>query len=534
MSKDTDSLVLKNAHVWTGDASCPSAEAVAMAGGVFTAVGNLESVRERAGRGAREIDLGGRLVAPGFIDSHVHLLEGGKHLLGLDLSGADTPEEFIRRIRERVAVMRSGEWITGGRWETSKWPGGGLPHRGLIDGFSREVPILVQRTDGHIALANSRALEMAGITRETDAPKGGVIDRDEDGEPTGILRDAAMGLVRTRIAEPGAAEKKEMIRAALAHAASLGVTSVVDLGSPGVLPLYAGLADAGELTCRMHYFFGMDQSDEGMETARSGGFRSPFVRVCGVKAFVDGSLGARTALMYEPYEDERENRGLSFEWAEDGRLEELVRELDDAGLQAAVHAIGDRAVALVLDIFGKVASGNVRHRVEHAQHLRREEVARFGKLGVIASVQPAHILLDAPYIESALGKERAALTYAFGSLAAGGTRLAFGTDWPVVGLDPVVTLHAAVTREPLDGSFPGGLCPEERVGVEEALSWATLGGAYALGVEGEVATIAPGKLADAVVLSEDVLSMDPSGIHEAKVDMTIVGGRVVHRSEDLG
>jgi predicted amidohydrolase YtcJ len=507
---------------------------VGIVGDTIAAVGDYKHVRKAVGPRSEEIDLGGRLLLPGFIDSHVHFLGGGGYLLGLDLRGADDPQEFVRRIREKVEQTAKGKWVSGGRWDTSKWPGRAWPHRDLIDGFSPYVPIFVRRTDGHVGLANSCALRIAGITSETPPPKGGMIDRDRDGRLTGILRDAAMGLVQKHIPEASESEKEEMIRAALDHAASLGVTSVNDLESPA-LKIYQKLLDAERLTCRINYWHGISRWENIAAIRLWPGFGNDLLRIGGVKAFVDGSLGARTALMFEPYNDDPGNTGPALEWTASGKLEQQMLACDSAGIQMAVHAIGDKANALLLDIIESLVREKGRRdrriRIEHAQHLRADDFARFARLDVIASVQPSHILLDAPWAERALGHDRASRTYAFRSLLDAGVRVAFGSDWPVVPLNPMETIYAAVTRIPLDGSCPSGWIPEQCVTVEEAIRCYTAESAYAEFQERRQGSIAPGKLADLVVLSENILEIDPKSIKDVKIDMTVVGGRIVYQRE---
>ncbi|MHC4714795.1 MAG: amidohydrolase, partial [Planctomycetota bacterium] len=373
MSERPESLILANCAVWTGDSYVADA-AVGITDGRIATVGKPEDVRWRLGATAREIDLGGRLVLPGFIDSHVHLLAGGQHLSGLDLRDAGGREEFVDRIRGAVETAPPGRWLTGGRWDNARWPGSPLPHRDWIDPVTAENPVWVTRADGHIGLANSRALEIAGITPATSDPPGGRIDQDAAGQPTGILRDAAITLVRDRIPAPSEGEKVEILKRACNHAASLGVTAVSDMDSRGILAALSGLAAAGDLPCRVIHWIGLERRREAAELKHSGEFETGLVRIPGVKAFVDGSLGARTAWMFEPYDDDPGNAGLAMDGVEDGRFEADLRSALAAGLDAAVHAIGDRANAFALDLFERLirdgaAEGRIL-RIEHAQHLR--------------------------------------------------------------------------------------------------------------------------------------------------------------------
>lgn len=518
--------ILRNARIWTGALERPWASAIAVAEGRIVAVGEEAEVRAAAGR-CEEMDLGGRVVAPGLMDNHVHFMKGGEYLLGLDLRDAAGPEEFARRVRAAVERGERGRWITGGRWDNGLWRGGVWPHRGMIDSFSAETPIFLRRADGHAGLANGRALALAGIGRATPNPPGGVIDRDAGGEATGILRDSAAELVKAHIPKPTEGEKVAMVRAALRHAAELGVTGVCDMESP-CLEVYEGLLRRGELTCRIRWYGPLEGRGRMPVLPRDVDER--MLCVGGVKAFMDGSLGSRTAWLFEPFADDRGSRGLPMGGVVSGELAEGLLEADGAGLQVALHAIGDRANAEALDVAERMARVNGardrRMRIEHAQHLRGEDVGRFGRLGVIASVQPAHVPLDGPVVEPALGAERAGRTYAFRSLLDAGARVTFGTDWPVTGLDPLANLRAAVTRG-VPGFGGRAWRPEQCVGVEEGLRCMTAGNAYAMFAEGYLGRLAPGMAADLVVLSEDVFRLPRERLGEARVVMTMVAGRVV-------
>ena len=519
-------LLLHSGFIWTGHPSRPLASAVAIEAGRILSIGDDAEVRAAAGR-CEEIDLKGRLVLPGFIDNHVHFMKGGEYLLGLDLRDAAGPEEFARRIREAVERGPRGRWITGGRWDNALWPGGVWPHRRLIDPFSPDTPIFVRRADGHAGLANARALALAGITRGTPNPPGGMIDRDAGGEPTGILRDSAAELVKAHIPKPTDEEKERMVRAALRHAASLGVTSVSDMDSPA-FEAYRRLLARGELTCRIRWYGAIEQRDRlpapPPEADRH------MLQVGGVKAFTDGSLGSRTAWLFDPFADDPANYGLPMGGVETGELARAALEADRAGLQLAVHAIGDRANAAALDIAERLLRENGprdrRMRIEHAQHLRAEDFVRFAQLGVIASAQPAHVPLDGPVVEPALGPARAASTYAFRSLLGAGAHLTFGTDWPVTALDPLANLQAAVTRGVPALGGPAWH-PEQCLTVEESLRCMTSENARAEFAESFKGRLAPGHAADLVVLSDDIFRLPPDRISSARVEMTICGGRIV-------
>lgn len=522
MNAEGEPLILTSALVWDG--ASVRKVAIAVAGGRIAAVGTVDEARAAA-RGAARVDLDGRLVVPGFIESHAHVLSAGEHIGGLDLRGAVCEEEFVARVRRKVQDTPPGEWITGGRWDATRWPGGRGPHRRLIDSFTGENPVLLSRADGHIALANSRALVAAGITRETADPPGGRIGRDADGEPTGILRDAAIGLVAGLVPEGDCAAKARLISAALAEAACQGVTTIVDFAGQPVFDAYRRLEDSGALTCRIRRYPPLSRRAEAAERARetrAGGL----LTVPGVKAFVDGSLGARTAWFFEDYADEPGNAGLAMAPVTDGSLERELAAADRAGLQLAVHAIGDRANAVLLDMFERIVAENGprdrRLRIEHAQHLRAADAPRFGALGVTASVQPLHITLDAPLVEKALGPARRAMTYPFRALIEGGANLAFGTDWPVVPLDTIGTIRAAVTREGLGGAL---------LTVEEAMHAYTSRAAWAVFAEADTGAIAPGMSADLAVLSENIFETAAEAVGQTQVLMTVAQGRMVYGEE---
>lgn len=546
-------LALLHGRIWTGEpvarlAARPRpgifAEAVAMLDGRFLAVGSDEQIRAYIDPATQVIDLQGRLAVPGFIDSHVHFINGGLQLLQIDLKNARSEAELVRALAEKVKTLGAGRWLQGGNWDEENWPSAKLPTRWLIDPVTPDSPVLISRYDGHAALANSLALKMAGVTKDTPEPAGGVIVRGpQSGEPTGVLKDAAIDLVARVIPRPTEAEMAEVLRAALAEARRVGITSVhnltVDMDSPGgsfadEIRLLRRAELEGWLTVRLYEIIPIDDWARLAEAGVSRGMGSDFLKLGAVKGFADGSLGSRTAWMFEPYDDDPGNRGLPMGLMNPpAKMEELVRSADEAHLQPCIHAIGDRAVAEMLDVYARVGGNHSpasRFRLEHAQHVRPEDFARFAKLGVIASMQPYHAIDDGRWAEKRIGHERARSSYAWRSVLEAGASLAFGSDWPVAPLDPLQGVYAAVTRATLDGKHPKGWFPEERLTVEEALRAYTAGSAYAALEENEKGTIAPGKLADIVVLSDDVFSIPPDKIKDARVVLTIVGGRVVHRT----
>lgn len=525
-------LVIINANVHTMNRQQAMAQAVAVYGNRIVAVGSNDEIKKLAGGRTRVIDAGGRLLLPGFNDSHVHFLSGGAQLSSVDLRDAKTPQEFAERIRRFSEKLPRGRWVTGGDWDHERWAGAQLPTKELIDAFTKDVPVFVNRLDGHMALANSVALKLAGITRETKDPPGGLIVRDAQGEPTGILKDAAMSFVYAKIPPASFAERLDAARAATNYAASFGVTSVQDMSANDDVGIYQTLLERGELKTRVYAVAPLPSWERLAQTGFLAHFGNDMLRVGGLKGFADGSLGSTTALLFEPYNDAPNMRGLRGEEM-DGMLER-TRGADRAGLQVMIHAIGDAANDQILSIYEQVARENGerdrRFRIEHAQHLRAQDIARFGKDKVIASMQPYHCIDDGRWAEKRIGHERAKTTYAFRSLLDSGAVLAFGTDWSVAPLNPLFGVYAAVTRRTLDGRNPGGWIPEQKISVEETLRAYTYGSAYAEGTEKTKGTIAPGMLADMVMLSDDIFRIDPVKIENVTVRLTIMDGRLVYEA----
>jgi len=546
-------LILLHGKVWTGEpvttrgetpAPARMVEAVAIANGRILAVGSDEEIRTCKGLNTEVVDLRGRLVVPGLADSHVHFIQGGFQLLEVDLKDAHSEEEFVRRIAGKASTLPPGRWMQGGNWDEEAWPSEKLPDRWLIDPVTPHTPVFISRYDGHAGLANSLALELAGVTKDTRDPAGGVIVRDpKSGEPTGILKDGAQDLVAKVIPRPTEREMEEALRTALKEAARVGLTSVHDItvdtdswnGSfAGEIQLLRRAELEGWLTCHLYAITPIAQWEKLAEAGISHDMGSDFLKLGAVKAFADGSLGSRTAWMFEPYDDDPGNMGLPMPlMIPPSKMEGLARGADKAGIQVCTHAIGDRAVSTMLDIYERAGGDHPaahRFRVEHAQHVRREDFARFGKLGVVASMQPYHAIDDGRWAEKRIGHERARTSYAWRSMLDAGAVLAFGSDWPVAPLDPLSGIAAAVTRATLDGRNPGGWFPEQRLTVEEALRAYTQGCAYAAFEEKDKGTISPGKFADLDVLSEDLFRIPPERIKDARVEITIVGGRVVYQA----
>src|SRR6266849_5623687 len=529
-------LKIINARIHTMDQGQPLAEAVAVSGNRIIAVGTTKEIRKLAGANTRVIDAEGQLVLPGFNDAHVHFMSGGFQLSSVDLRDASSQQEFAERIRAFADKLPPGRWITGGDWDHERWPDAKLPTKELIDRYTPKTPVFVNRLDGHMALAKSLALKLGGVTRETKDPDGGVIVRDpKTGEPTGVLKDAAQSFVWKVIPAATFEEKLAAARAATNHAASLGVTSVQDMSAGADVGVYQTLLDRGELKTRIYAVWPLPSWDRLARTGVRAHFGSAMLRTGGLKGFADGSLGSTTALFYEPYQDAPNTSGIgSDEMFPEGAMLERVRGADSAGLQVIIHAIGDRANDLILSMYERVEKENGdrdrRFRIEHAQHLRAPDISRFARDHIIASMQPYHAIDDGRWAEKRIGHERAKATYAFRSLLDSGATLAFGTDWTVAPLDPMLSIYAAVTRRTLDGKHPGGWIPEQKISVEEAVRAYTIGSAFAEFQEKEKGTIGPGKLADLVILSREIFKIDPKEIDKVKVVMTIMDGRIVYEA----
>ena len=529
-------LVLINGVVHTMDAANAVAEAVAVRDGRIFRVGRTADIKALAGRETRVIDLGGAAVYPGFIDSHTHFLSGGFALADIQLRDVRSRDEFAARVAAKARELDKGEWIQSGDWDHEQFTPVELPRRDWIDAVSPDNPVCVNRYDGHMVLVNGVALKLAGITRNTPVPAGGEIVKDPStGEPTGILKDAAIGLVSRIIPEPSMKAKLRAAETALRHAAEHGVTSVHEMADASSFEVYEELLRQGRMTARLYVYIPIDDVDLYARLKLKTPFGNDFLKIGGLKAFVDGSLGSSTAYFFEPYTDNPSTSGLlASQMFPEGIMEKRVLEADKAGLQVAIHAIGDRAISMLLDIYERTMAADGprdrRWRVEHAQHIRPADIARFGKLGLIASVQPYHAYDDGRWAEKKIGKERARTTYAFRSLEEGGAVLAFGSDWTVAPLDPVSGIFAAVTRETSDGKNPGGWIPEEKISVADAVRGYTTGGAYAEFAEKDKGTLESGKLADLVVLDKDLFTIPADRLREARVVMTVVGGKVVYEA----
>lgn len=521
-------LVLVNGQIWTGNKQLPAATALAVKADTFLMVGDNNSVKPLIGPETRIVDGGNYSVLPGFIDTHVHFLEGGFRLSSVLLRTARTPEEFISRIKAYADQATEGEWITGGDWDHEQW-GGELPVRQWIDSVSPNNPVWVNRLDGHMSLANSLALKLAGVTSETADIKGGTIVRDQQGMPTGIFKDNATVLIDKVVPDQSPAQKNTALKKAMDYVSAQGVTSVHSVGSWGDLEVYKQAHQNRELTTRIYAGVPLSSWQRLEEKIDQSGQGDDQLRVGLLKGFVDGSLGSHTAAFFEPFDDDPDNKGLMVNSEQD--LYQWTKNADQAGLQVAIHAIGDRANHVLLNIYEKVidedGEKDRRFRIEHAQHLQKDDIPRFSKLGIIPCMQPYHAIDDGRWAEKVIG-DRIQTTYAFKDLFESGAKVAFGSDWFVAPPTPLEGIYAAVTRRTLDGKNPEGWVPEQKITLDQALEAYTINAAYASFEEDKKGSIEVGKLADFVLLSDDLFYIPPEYIKDLMVLMTVVGGRVVY------
>jgi predicted amidohydrolase YtcJ len=531
-------LVVLNGKIWTVNRPQPEAEALAVVRDRIVAVGTSTDLRRLIGPKTRVLDAQGRRIVPGFYDSHVHLLGSGLRLSEVALKDAKDESEFGKRLHEFDGKLPRERWLLGGEWDHDRTFGGELPSAELIDKYVADRPVFLRRYDGHMAVVNSRVLQLAGITAETQDPPGGVIYRKPGSRrPSGVLRDNAMSLVERLVPRATEEEIIDGVRAALAEARQVGVTSMQDMDGSGaatrrrLFRLYQEMARQDRLTARIDLRWPLADWRSLASLGVEANFGSDWVRIGGVKGFVDGSLGSSTAKMFEPYLHEKGNTGVFV--TPPNRLREYIEGADVAGLSVAVHAIGDRANSELLDIFAEVAKKNGprdrRFRIEHAQHLQPRDYPRFKELNVIASLQPYHAIDDGRWAEGRIGSERCAASYACRALLDAGARLAFGSDWSVAPLNPLLGIDAAVNRRTLDGKHPEGWFAQQKISVAEAIEEYTLGSAYAAFQEKDRGSLGVGKLADFVVLSRDILAdSERDHIADTEVVQTTVGGKIVY------
>ena len=521
-----------NGVIWTGVDGAPDASVLGIRGGVIVYVGDGKGVSFNE---APQNDLRGRFLMPGFIDNHVHFFQGGAALASVDLRDASTRDEFTARIAEYAATLPAGRWVLNGNWDHTLW-GGELPHRDWIDPDTADTPVFVMRLDGHMGLANTAALELAGISAETAAPAGGEIIRDASGQPTGVLKDNAMNLLAAAIPEPTADEMLDMFALAQDHALSVGLTQVHAVtANPSEwsrLDHLRAAQRAGLMKIRVHAYLPISHWEALSGVVAADGHGDDLLRWGGLKGFVDGSLGSATAWFHEPFLDNPDNSG--FPLTDPADLETLMQNADTAGRRLAIHAIGDRAIDQLIGDMRAIAGEDIasrRFRIEHFQHPSQAAIEAAAASGIVASMQPYHAIDDGRWLEDAIGRERARTTYAFRSILDSGGILTFGSDWPVAPLSPLLGVYAAVARSTLDGANPDGWQPQEKLTVEEALTAYTRMNAYAVFEDDVAGTLELGKRADLVILSADPRAVDPADIRHIEVLETVIDGVPVFGEE---
>jgi predicted amidohydrolase YtcJ len=531
-AQESITLLLVNGKIWTVNAQQKEAEAVAVAGNRIVAIGTTSDISKLRQPGTLVVDLEGRRVLPGFNDAHVHFYSGGSSLAGPQLRYSNSKQQFRTTLAEFAQHTPKGRWITGGNWDHENWTPARLPSRQLIDDVTNDWPVFLNRLDGHMSLANSVALKLAGVDKNTKDVPGGVIVRDHGGTPTGILKDAAQELVEKVIPAPSEEQIRTAIKAAQTYANSQGVTSVQDMSaSPDIFRVYQTMLRDGELSVRVSGHQPLTSWQRLADIGLHADFGNEHLHIGGLKGFADGSLGSTTALFFQPYLDAPNTSGISSAELVDPAMWHNIERADAAGLQIAIHAIGDKANNIILGMYERVerehGDRDRRLRIEHAQHLLASDIPRFARLHVIASMQPYHCIDDGRWAEKRIGPERAKTTYAFRSLLDSGATLAFGSDWDVAPMNVLMGIYGAVTRRTLDSKHPDGWVPTQKITVEEAVRAYTMGSAYASFDEKLKGSIEPGKLADLVVLSDDIFSIDPVKIAHTEVWMTIFDGRIV-------
>lgn len=533
MSSMMADLVLYNGKIVTVCPALPETTAVAVSNGRITAAGQDDEIRSLVGAGTKQVDLGGRLVLPGFSDSHFHLYDWALARKRLLLFGCTSLSEFQARLKKETAKFEAGEWVLGEGWNEVAWDEVRLPTRADLDLAAPDNPVILWRYDHHLVVVNTAALERCNVGIDTCSPPGGLIDRDEGGRPTGVLRDRAIQLVTEHIAPPTEDAVQAAILDSIPVLHQLGITAIHDcrgirgIDGPPAFRAYQQLRAKGQLDLRVWMLIPTERLPQAAALGLRCGFGDDYLRVGHVKVFFDGGQGARTAWMHEPYEGSDEY-GLPLHTPE--QMTEIVDRAIEAGFPVAVHSIGDRAVGELIRIFkeSKPAKLYAPHRIEHVQNIRPEDVALMGRLNLVASVQPIHITDDYPMFELTVGP-RGRYGYPFRDLLDAGVPLALGSDCPVADPNPIWGIHAAVTRQRRDNSPANGWYPAQCITVREAVYGYTMGNALACGRQADLGSIEPEKLADLVVLDRDIMSIDPHEIAVAQVDLTIVGGKIVYQ-----
>lgn len=520
-------LILTDARIWTGNTAQPWAEAIAVQSDTIIAVGNNEEILKFKGNNTKILNLNEKFVVPGFIDSHLHFLTGGFNLTSVQLRDANTKEEFIRRIAEYAKTLKPGTWILGGDWDHTLW-GGSLPDKSWIDKITPDHPVFVTRLDGHMSLANSLAMKLAGINEEIKDIEGGTIVRNPAGKLTGIFKENAASFIENKIPPPSDEQTDQALIKAMNYVASKGVTSVHHMC--GNMDALERAKNNHRLITRIYAMVPLENWKKLKEKIEKSGKGDKWLKIGGVKGFVDGSLGSHTAAMLAPFTDSPKDSGFFVNTK--ANLHKWTLEADREGLQVMIHAIGDRAIHYLLDMYDSVAKENGprdrRFRIEHAQHIAPNDISRFSQSRIIPSMQPYHLSDDGRWAEKIIGSERMKTTYALKSLFDSGATVAFGSDWFVAPPTPLEGIYAAVTRRTLDNKNPNGWVPKQKITVEQALIAYTKNGAYASFEEDIKGTLEPGKLADFVVINEDLTKIDPIKIREAKILQTYVGGKKVY------
>ena len=524
-------IVLYNGHIYTMDPRQPKARAIALCGSRIAAVGTDEEIRPLLITSGSSVDLGGRAVLPGFIDSHVHFVLFALNLQRIDLTGAESKAEALERVKAKARATPPADWILGGGWDRNLWEEDDFPTKGDLDAVVPRHPVALDSKDVHTMWLNSLALQQTGITSETPDPPGGEIVRDDEGKPTGVLRERAQSLFNHVKVRPSRSTCRAAVRSGIRRAHRVGVTGFHDCEDELAFITFQELLEAGELECRVLVHLAVENLDAAIQLGLRTGFGNDRLRLGGLKIFVDGALGSRSASMLEPFTGDPKNRGIAI--TARAALGELVSRASEAGIASTIHAIGDAANRQALDALeaarGQEPDRRLRHRIEHAQLVDATDISRFGQLDVIASMQPQHATADIDLAETYWSGERIAGAYAWRKLLNSGARLAFGSDCPVEVMDPLAGIHAAVTRRRADG-YPGpdGWRPEECLTIEEAVRGFTIGAAYASGEENQKGSLTPGKLADLVVLSQDIFTVPPMEIFETRVEATVFDGQVVY------
>lgn len=525
--KKTASKIITNATVWTGADEQPWAETIVIDDNKIIAVGGKELVA--AYNAAETIDAGGKLVLPGFIDNHTHFMDGSSSLVSVQTIKATSPEQFAQIIGDFAATMDADEWMMGGIWDHQSW-GGTLPHKDWVDESTPNNPVMLYRTDGHIIFANSKALKIAGITKDTPDPDGGVIVRDDDGEPTGVLIDNAMYLVSKLYPALKDERIDATFDAGITHALENGVTQVhsMDMAVWDNLPIFKRAKKENRLKIRAYYVSHITKRHELSEMIASEGKGDDWLRYGGIKVMADGALGSGTAWLHDPFSDEPDNSG--FPIYDMDELAVMLKESHDYGHQLVIHAIGDKANDEILRLVEEIGAKNSRVRIEHAQHLSPNSFDKFAELGVTAAAHPYHVYDDGRFAEGRIGKERLAGTYAFKSLFDAGVNVSFGSDWFVGPLKPLLGIYVAATRHTADGKNPDGWIPEQKITVEQAVKAYTINNAWIGNQEDVLGTIEAGKLADLVMISDNIFKIDPAMIKDTRVLMTIIDGKVAYQT----